>query len=197
MTIKCSVYCGTSLDGFLARPDGDIEWLQSERFMPEKAGLSYEAFIATVDTLVMGRNTFEKVLTFKEWPYAVPVVVLTTRTIEIPSHLRGKVRLKASPPQELVQQLASEGMRHLYVDGGITIQHFLQARLIHEITVTFIPVLLGAGISLFGSTNIEAPLKLLETTPFSNGFVQVRYTVENAAQPALPSHYHSHAGQSS
>lgn len=187
MTVRCSVYCGASLDGFIARADGDIEWLHRPEYSTsEKAGLSYEAFICTVDTLVMGRNTFEKVLTFKEWPYEIPVVVLSTRTLDVPRHLREKVRLKASSPQELVDQLASEGRRHLYVDGGITIQRFLQARLIHEITVTYIPVLLGGGISLFGSTGIETPLKLLEATPFSNGFVQVRYKVENAAQPAVP-----------
>lgn len=185
MTIKCSIYCGASLDGFIARPDGDIEWLhRSEYSTSEKAGLSYEAFISTVDTLVMGRNTFEKVLTFAQWPYEVPVVVLSTRTIDIPPHLEGKVRQKASPPLELVEELAGEGKRHLYVDGGITIQRFLQARLIHEITVTYLPILLGAGISLFGSTGIETPLKLLEVTPFSNGLVQVRYQVENAVQPA-------------
>ncbi len=187
MTIKCSVYCGTSLDGFIARQDGDIEWLQRPEYATsEETGLSYDAFIASVDTLVMGRHTFEKVLTFKEWPYEVPVVVLSTTAREVPTHLKRKVRVAASSPEDIVKQLAAEGKRHLYVDGGITIQRFLQARLIHEITVTFLPVVLGAGIPLFGSTGVETRLKLLEATSSGNGFVQVRYAVENAAQQTVP-----------
>jgi dihydrofolate reductase len=188
MNIKCSVYVGASVDGFIARPDGDLEWLhRAEYSTSEKGGLSYETFISTVDALVMGRNTFEKVLTFKEWPYEqTPVVVLSTRALGVPERLRGKVRVESCPPTELVARLASEGAKHLYIDGGVTIQRFLQARLIDEITVTHIPILLGAGISLFGSTAIELPLRLLESTAFSNGFVQVRYKVQDAAQQQVP-----------
>jgi dihydrofolate reductase len=184
--IKCSVYCGASLDGFIAKPDGDIEWLHRPEYATaESTGLSYEEFISSVDMLIMGRHTFEKVLTFKEWPYNVPVVVLSTTLRDVPNRLLQKVKLKAGSPDEIVQQLASEGQRHLYIDGGATIRRFLQARLIHEITVTYLPVLLGAGIPLFGSTDTEAPLKLLQATSSDNGFVQVRYKVENAAQPRL------------
>jgi dihydrofolate reductase len=187
MTMKCSVYCGASLDGFIAGPGGDIEWLHRPEYShTEQAGLTYDAFITTVDTIVMGRNTFDIALSFDRWPYQLPVIVLSSRSVDVPDHLRGKVRIKSAHPRDLVAELAAEGARHLYVDGGITIQRFLQARLIHEITVTYLPILLGAGIPLFGSTGVETPLKLIEVTAFQNGFVQVRYSVQNAVQPALP-----------
>ncbi len=186
MTITCSVYCGASLDGFIAKPDGDIEWLHLPEYAgAESTGLSYEEFISSVDAVVMGRRTFEKVLTFKEWPYNVPVTVLSTRLHNVPDHLRGQVTVRKGQPEEIVRQLAGEGRRRLYIDGGVTIQRFLQSRLIHEITITYLPVLLGAGIPLFGSIGVEARLRLLQVTSSRKGFVQVRYMVQNTAHPAL------------
>jgi dihydrofolate reductase len=187
MTIKCSVYCGASLDGFIAGPDGDIEWLHRPEYATADAtGVSYEAFTSSVDTVVMGRHTFEKVLTFGgDWPYDLPVVVLSTTLEAVPEELRGRVRREAGAPLDVVRTLASDGARHLYVDGGVTIQRFLRARLIHEITVTYLPLLLGAGISLFGSTGVETRLELLQATSGDNGFVQVRYAVTDALQPPL------------
>jgi dihydrofolate reductase len=187
MTIKCSVYCGASLDGFIARPDGDMEWLHRPEYAAAEApGLTYDEFIASVDAVAMGRRTFEKVLTFRRWPYDVPVVVLSTSLRDLPGQLRSKATLMAGPPGEIVRELANLGRRHLYVDGGNTIQRFLGARLIHEITVTCLPVLLGAGIPLFGSIGVETPLKLVQVTSSSNGFVQVRYRVEHAARKPFP-----------
>jgi dihydrofolate reductase len=179
MNIKCSVYIAASVDGFIARPDGDIEWLHRPEYAAsELNGLSYDAFISTVDALVMGRNTFEKVLSFGHWPYeGTPVVVLSSRKPAIPDALQGKVRVDAGAPQEVVARLSAEGKRHLYIDGGRTIQRFLQAGLIHEITLTQIPILLGTGIPLFGALGIEVPLRLLDATRSDNGFVQVRYRV--------------------
>jgi dihydrofolate reductase len=183
MSIRCSVYIAASVDGFIARPDGDIEWFhKSEYASPDKLSLSYDEFIATVDGLIMGRRSFEKVLSFSMWPYEdVPVIVLSSLIIEIPDDLRGKVKVDRGDPIDIVSRLQSEGKKHLYIDGGETIQRFLQSGLITEITVTQIPVLLGAGIPLFGSINAEIPLKHLETASSSNGFVQSRYQVLNDA----------------
>jgi len=183
MSIKCSVYIAASVDGFIARPDGDIEWLhKSEYASPDKLNLNYDEFIATVDGLIMGRKSFEKVLSFSVWPYEdVPVVVLSSLDVEIPSDLRDKVKVDGGDPIDIVSRLESGGNKHLYVDGGATIQRFLQSGLITEITVTQIPVLLGDGIPLFGSINVEIPLKHVETASSSNGFVQSRYHVLNDA----------------
>lgn len=120
MTLKCSVYIATSVDGFIARPDGDIDWLHRPEYADlPTPGLTYDDFIATVDTLVMGRNTFEKALSFDPWPYVgLPVVVLSHRPLDIPVALAAAVRQMAGSPAEVVAQLAAEGRQHLYIDGG-------------------------------------------------------------------------------
>jgi dihydrofolate reductase len=182
-SITCSVYIASSADGFIAGSDGDIEWLHRPQYAEAVLeGLSYDDYISTVDTLVMGRNSFEKVMSFDSWPYeGTPVVVLSSQELIIPPHLKEFVRTESRTPTELVSMLASEGKQHLYIDGGVTIQRFLQAGLIDEITITRIPVLLGAGIPLFGSLGIEIPLRLMAATNSDNGFVQVRYAVTHDA----------------
>lgn len=182
MNIKCSVYVATSVDGFIAKPDGDIEWLHRPEYgASEMKGLRYDEFISGVDALVMGRNTYEKVLSFPDWPYeSTPVVVLSTTATEAPQHLHGKVRFLAGAPEQVVSLLAAEGRTHLYIDGGVTIQQFLHAGLVDELTITRIPVLLGAGIPLFGSLATEQRLRLIVAAESENGFVQERYLVERS-----------------
>src|SRR5687768_12030006 len=121
-----SVFIGTSLDGFIARPNGDLDWLPAGGGEPH----GYNEFIASVDALVIGRKTFEKVLTFEAWPYGDKrVVVLSSRPVDL-SAVGGVVEQMAGPPAGIVSQLAASGAHHLYVDGGITIQEFLRAGLI-------------------------------------------------------------------
>jgi dihydrofolate reductase len=183
MDIKCSVYIAASVDGFIAKPGGDINWLQQPEYATSgMKGLTYDDFISTIDVLVMGRNTFEKTLSFGSWPYEnIPVVVLSSKQIVVPHYLQGMVRTASGTPEQIVSLLASEGKKHLYIDGGVTIQRFLQARLINEIIITHIPILLGEGISLFGTRGIEQPLRLIEAVASDNGFVQVRYEVKRVA----------------
>jgi dihydrofolate reductase len=183
MKIKCSVYIATSVDGFIAKPDGDVDWLHRPEYTTsEMKGLSYDDFISTVDSLVMGRKTYEKVLSFNGWPYEnTSVIVLSSRKLLIPDHLQGKVSIMSGTPEQIVSQLSSKGNGHLYIDGGITIQRFLDARLINEITITQIPILLGEGIPLFGSMGIEQSLCFIEAAASENGFVQVRYKVQSDA----------------
>lgn len=153
MRIKCSVFIAASIDGFIARPDGDIEWLHRPEYESSGLnGITYESFIATIDGLVMGRKTLEKVLSFPEWPYeGTPVIALSHKTLEIPAHLQGKVEVLAADVSTLVDQLAERGMKHLYIDGGQTIQAFLEAGLLSELIITRIPILLGQGGSLVQS----------------------------------------------
>lgn len=183
MTIKCSVYIAASIDGFIARPGGEIDWLLRPEYTPtEMRGLSYDDFISTVDAIVMGRHSYEKALSFDSWPYEkTPVVVLSSSGVKVPAHLSGKVRVEAGTPWEIVAGLAAEGKKHLYIDGGVTIQRFLAAGLIDEITITQIPILLGAGIPLFSAEGSEHPLRLIDSAASDNGFVQVRYAVQAAS----------------
>ncbi|MGD9487404.1 MAG: dihydrofolate reductase family protein [Calditrichaceae bacterium] len=183
MRVKCSVYIATSIDGFIAKRDGGIEWLDNPEYSGvELKGLDYDDFIATVDAIVMGRNSYEKVRTFGFWPYEkTPVVVLTRRQMDIPNELQGKMRVENRTPKQLVTMLGKEGYQHLYIDGGITIQGFLRAGLIDEITITRIPVLLGSGIPLFGELEKEIPTRLISASDSDNGFVQVRYEIVRSA----------------
>lgn len=175
--MKASVYIATSLDGFIAREDGDLDWLE-ENGGETAEDYGYQQFMDTVDVLVMGRNTYEKVLNFGEWPYgAKPVVVLSGRSLEIPEHLAKSVETMAGSPGEVVGRLAQRGASRLYIDGGKTIQAFLNARLIQRLIITRIPVLIGAGIPLFGPLAGDIKLRHIETRSFRNGFVQSEYEV--------------------
>jgi dihydrofolate reductase len=142
-----SVFVGTSVDGFIARPNGDLDWLPPGGGEPH----GYDEFIASVDAIVIGRKTFEKVLTFDAWPYDDKrVVVLSSRPLDL-SAVRGRVvEQMAGTPAEIVSRLAGSGAHHLYVDGGITIQGFFRAGLVQRLVITRVPVLIGDGIPLFG-----------------------------------------------
>lgn len=179
MSIKCSVFIATSLDGFISREDGSIDWLmKANNLAPSGEDCGYKSFISTVDRLVMGRHSFEKVLSFDAWPYgSLPVIVMSSQTVVIPENLRHCISVSAETPIELVNRLSKEGAKHLYIDGGVTIQRFLTSSLIDELTITIIPVLLGSGRSLFGKLKSDIELYHVETRTFEGGFVQIKYQV--------------------
>lgn len=172
-----AVFIATSLDGYIARTDGRIDWLEAANAtVPAGEDCGYRAFMDTVDGLVMGRRTFEQVLGFDPWPFAGrPVVVLSRRGVAIPEALRGAVSSSSEAPPALVERLSAQGARRLYIDGGLTIQSFLRAGLIDELTVTTIPVLLGSGRPLFGPLDGDLALERLSTKAYDFGFVQSRY----------------------
>ena len=171
--LKASVFVGTSLDGFIARVNGELDFLPPGGGEPH----GYDEFMATVDALVMGRKTFETVLTFDEWPYgAKPVFVLSTRPLA-PAPLGALVERMSGAPAEIVSQLAARGIGHVYVDGGITIQRFLQAGLIQRLIITRVPVLIGAGIPLFGAVPCDILLRHVGTRQYASGLVQSEYVV--------------------
>lgn len=169
-----SVFIGTSVDGFIARPNGHLDWL------PEGGGEphGYEEFIASVDAIVIGRKTFETVLTFGAWPYADKrVVVLSSRPVNLSTVTEGVVEQMSGPPDEVVSQLAASDAHHLYVDGGITIQGFLRAGLIQRLIITRVPVLIGDGVSLFGALPHDVRLRHVATRDYPSGLVQSEYHV--------------------
>lgn len=181
MTTKVSVYIATSIDGYIARKDGNLDWLDAaSETVPKGEDCGYEKFMASIDCLVMGRNTFEKVLSFGiDWPYENKrVIALSSNPIEIPASISKSVSSSSASPRQLYDRLNSEGVKHVYLDGGITIQRFLQARLVDEMTITTIPILLGEGIPLFGSLENDVPLKIMESKSYDFGFVISKYVVE-------------------
>ena len=173
--MKCSVFIATSLDGFIAREDGGLDWLPEA---PEPHG--YDEFMATVDALVIGRKTYEIVLGFGAWPYgSKPVIVLSTTLSELAVPDDAVCEVMSGTPHEIVERLTERGMTHLYIDGGVTIQHFLEAGLIQRMTITHIPVLLGTGIPLFGPLSRDVRWEHIATRSYPSGIVQSEYIIAN------------------
>jgi dihydrofolate reductase len=172
--MKASVFMGTSVDGFIARPNGALDFLPPGGGEPH----GYNEFMATVDTLVIGRKTFETVLGFAEWPYGSKrVVVLSSHAIDFSTVRGGVVEQMSGSPAEIAAKLEATGSRHVYVDGGITVQGFLRAGLIQRMTITRVPVLLGEGIPLFGALPKDIKLRHLGTQSYPSGLVKTEYEV--------------------
>ena len=177
LQLECAVFVGVSLDGFIARPNGDLDWLMGEGG-GDSAKYGYNEFIAGINAIVMGRKTFEKVLTFDKWYYGTKrVVVLSSRLLDLSTaQVRGGVvEQMAGVPAEIASKLAASGARHLYVDGGITVQQFLRAGLIHRLIISRLPVLIGKGIPLFGSVPGDIRLRHVATRTYPGGMVQSEY----------------------
>lgn len=172
--MRTSVFCGVSVDGFLARTDDGLDFLDVGRGVPH----GYDAFFASVDTLVIGRKTYQVVQRFGGWPYAGKrVVVLSRRRLRPPVHEGARVEHMRGRPARILKHLEKTGARHVYVDGGVTIQRFLRAGLIDRLIVTRVPVLIGRGIPLFGALSSDVKLRHVRTRAFRRGLVQSEYRV--------------------
>ena len=175
--VKASVFIGTSLDGFIARKNGAFDFLPPGGGEPH----GYDEFMASVDALVIGRNTYETVLAFETWPYdKKPVFVLSTRPLA-PAPAGAVVEHLSGEPTEIVAHLAARSLRHVYVDGGITIQRFLRAGLVQRLIITRVPVLIGEGIPLFGPLHRDVHLRHIATRQYASGLVQSVYVVTAAS----------------
>ena len=174
-----SVYIAISLDGYIARKDGNIDWLnEANSLVPEGEDCGFFAFLNSVDTLIMGRKTFEQVLSFGQWVYGnTPVIVLSRNIVNIPKELSKTVSYSSESPTELSKRLENQGAKKLYIDGGATIQSFLKEGLINDITITRIPIVIGNGIPLFGELNNDIKMKHIATKAYDFGFVQSTYEI--------------------
>lgn len=170
------VFIATSLDGFIARADGGLDWLQDANAAGEDHG--YDAFMASIDGIFMGRETFNVSLGFDPWPYDKPLIILSTRLqhSDLPGHLVDQVSIARSVSEALAEG-ERRGWRRAYVDGGATIQSFLREGAVHDMVITRIPVLLGEGLPLFGPLQRDIALQHQETRSFPSGLVQSRYGV--------------------
>ncbi len=172
--MKLSAFCGVSVDGFLARSDDALDFLGSGEQEPH----GFEEFYGSVDVVVIGRRTFEVVLTFGKWPYGKkPVVVLSSHPLDFSSAKGGVVEQMWGEPAEIVTRLKARGFKQAYIDGGITIQRFLAAGLIDRLVVTRVPVLIGTGIALFGPVPHDISLRHVATRTYKGGLVQTEYEI--------------------
>jgi dihydrofolate reductase len=169
------VFIGASLDGYIADRNGGLNWLTSIP-NPEQSDMGYNAFMAKVDALVMGRKTYETVCSFEgDWPYAKPVFILSRSLDTIAEEYRGKAELVKGSLAEILKQIHDKGYHKLYIDGGVTIQNFLKEDLIDEMTITTIPIVLGGGSALFSILPKELEFALVESKVFLNQLVRNRY----------------------
>lgn len=176
--MKLSVFCGVSVDGFLARPDDSVDFLDSGEHVPH----GYEEFIKSVDVVVIGRKTYEFVVRYGSWVYGKkPVVVLSTRQLDFSWIKNGTVERMSGEPAGIVKHLKKRGYKHAYIDGGVTIQRFLAARLMDRMVVTRVPVLIGQGVPLFGTLLHDIKLRHVATRTYSGGLVQTEYGLDFAA----------------
>jgi dihydrofolate reductase len=158
----------------LGHPDHALDFLDAGGQEPH----GFEEFYGSVDVVVIGRKTFEVVVTFGKWPYGKkPVVVLSSRPLDFSSIEGGVVEQMSGEPAEIVKQLESRGFKHAYIDGGITIQRFLAAGCIDRLVITRVPVLIGAGIPLFGPLPSDITLRHIETRCYKGGLVQSAYEI--------------------
>lgn len=174
------VFIATSLDGFVARSDHQLDWLMKQDTAGEDHG--FEEFMASVDGLVMGRGSYETVLGFdQEWPYAKPVIVLSRSLSQsdVPAALAEKVEVSALDPAALMVRLAKDGWSRVYVDGGRVVQSFIRLGLVESIVLTRVPILIGDGVPLFGEIERDIDLELLNSKSFGSGMVQSHYRLKN------------------
>lgn len=185
--LKCSSYIATSVDGYIATQDGGVDWLENAG-NPESGNrkpvgdAGFTAYIASVDCMIMGRKCMEKIASFnltpEQWPYGdIPIFVLSNTVKSPPESLGNRVKIYSGDLLALTEQLTSNGYRHAYIDGGVTITSFIALGLLDEICVTQIPILLGDGFPLFGNIDRQIKLEHAEVTVFSNDFIQWKYRV--------------------
>lgn len=175
--MNISVFIATSLDGYIARRDGNIDWLMEASEAAKDEDMGYESFMAMSDYLIMGRNSFEKVLSFESWPYAGEKVIVVSKTLSALESKPEGVEFFSGELEDLVARLRDEKCQQLYIDGGRLIQSFLAKNLITDMTITTTPILLGSGLSLFGDLSKDIKLKLEFSKSFPSGFIQSKYRV--------------------
>ena len=187
--MKISVYIATSLDGFIARSDGGLDWLQHDpgekvdshdpfKTEPDIEDYGFNPFFQSIDTMVMGRGTYEFVADTGQWIYEGKRTIVLSSTLsegDIAKHLAGKIEVLSAEPADLAKKLQAEGAERVYVDGGVTIQRFLRAGLVDELIVSRMPVLLGSGIPLFGDLDADIRFEHIETSGYPSGLVQSIY----------------------
>ena len=173
-----SVFVGTSVDGFIARKDGSFDFLEAGGSEPH----GYSEFIRTIDAHVIGRKTYETVLGFDGWAYGKkPVFVLSTQPLA-PAPKKAIIERLSGDPADIVEQLSSRGIRQVYLDGGDAVQRFLRAGLVDRLIITRVPVLIGEGISLFGSVPRDIPVRHIATRSFPSGLVQSEYHLDRSSR---------------
>ena len=175
--MKITYYVASSLDGYIAKEDGDVSWLEELNISMEDAG--YNEFYSTVEALVMGRKTYEMIVSFGQWPYGDKPVWVCSRNEIAP--IKGCNLQAGSTPKEAYKAANEMNINHLWlVGGGSLASSFLEGNLLTNISLSLMPILLGSGIKLFGG--LPSPIKINKESEQSHesGMVQLEYSIKNA-----------------
>ena len=176
--MKTIAYIACSLDGFIARADGSIDWLTNIP-NPKNEDSGFASFLDSIDAVLMGRNTFETVEKFDEWPYKKKVFVLSNTLQELDSKYKEKAEIIKGNLKDILGDLESRGVAKLYVDGGKTIQSLLKEDLLDEMIITTISIVLGNGISLLGNIGKEIEFELNKSERLNEYMVKNQYKRRN------------------
>ena len=173
--VTCKVFIATSIDGYISDRDGKLDWLHSIP-NPDQDDMGYSDFMNSVESIIMGRKTFETVLGFDmEWPYSVPVFILSNSLRNLPPNAPSNVYIVNGSLNTILAEINSKGYSSVYVDGGKTIQSFLAEDLIDEITITTIPYVLGGGTRLFSPMDMSLLYTCIQSKHFLNSINQATY----------------------
>ncbi len=176
---KIILYIACSADGYIARPDGAVDWLDAYSAGGEDYG--YAEFLAGVDTVILGRKTWELATSFADDPYPAQHAYVYTHH---PAAPRERVSYVSEPPAALVARLREQPGRDIWLVGGADLNTaFAQAGLIDETWQFMVPLLLGEGIPLYRPGAPQQALHLLDTLAYTTGLVRLRYTHHGAAGP--------------
>ena len=168
------VYIATSLDGYIARKDGNLDWLM-EIPNPDNSDYGFQSFINGIDGILMGRITFETIVGFNQWPYTKPVFILSNKLVSLPDGYQERAKIVNGEIKDILRSLRRKGIENLYIDGGKTIQSFLKQDLIDELIITRVPIILGSGFPLFVDMDIEIKFKLIDTEILNEDLVKSTY----------------------
>lgn len=175
------VFCGISLDGFIARTDGGLDFL--DPYGDDEAFEDYNEFVSGIDVFVFGRGTFEKVLEFKTWPFKKPVFILSSSLKKLPKRIEKRAEILDMEPAAVIECLTEKGFKAAYIDGGKVVQSFLRAGLVDTLRIHRTPLLIGRGIPLFGELDRDIELEHIRTKAASSGGVKSYYKVKHRSEP--------------
>lgn len=175
MSNEIKLFIAQTLDGYIARADGALDWLD-ELASPQGEDYGYANFLTTISTIIMGRNTYQQILSFGvDWPYAEQktIIFTTNKTMEVSTP---NTEISDELNTQYVQKIKDSAQGNIWiVGGGKLIQSFLAIDAIDEMIISQVPRILGQGIRLFPEGTKETPLQLVTTTNYDKGVINLKY----------------------
>ncbi|TQV74092.1 dihydrofolate reductase [Aliikangiella marina] len=174
--MKVTYYVAASLDGFIAKADGDVSWLEQLGIPMEDTG--YDVFFSSVDGLIMGRKTYQLINTFGDWPYgSKPVWVCSHQSVNASPGINLQ---DENTPQLAFEAAEAKGISHLWcVGGGNLASSLIEIEKLSNIYLSLMPIILGDGINLFSQLNNAQSIRLKQQNTHPSGMIQLEYQINS------------------